>query len=168
MAILGRSADGPRQFNLERGDFLMQSLKLISLLFGFGVLFCCGGCATLVHGRYQELTINSNPPGAKFEVDGVNGTTPGTATVDRSEKNHTVTITKPGYETSQIRIGRELNPWIAADVLLGYGLPIGLVVDFLTGSAYKVGTDNIQVNLVPQQDSVSQNRPRSAYSAAGN
>jgi hypothetical protein len=130
--------------------------RKILLLTVFTGLYSSTGCATLIQGRHQELTINSNPPGATFEVAGISGTTPGTVSLERKEKHHTISIRKPGYETAQVRVGRELNPWIAGNLLLSYAFPIGFAVDFYTGSAYKFDTDNVQVNLAPQQESLSQ------------
>jgi hypothetical protein len=109
------------------------------------------GCATIVKGRYQELTINSNPPGAAFEVDGISGTTPATVPVERKLKHHTVVISKPGYETAQIRVGRDLNLWTAGNVIWGlFGLPVGVGIDLVSGSAYKLATSDVQVSLQPE------------------
>src|SRR5262249_22340216 len=102
---------------------------------------CSSGCATIVKGRYQDLTINSNPPGASFEVDGISGTTPAIVPVERKLRSHTVVITKPGYETAQIRVGRDLNLWTAGNIIWGiFGLPVGVGIDLVNGSAYKLAS----------------------------
>jgi PEGA domain len=113
-------------------------------------LTCSPGCATIVKGRYQDLTVNSNPPGATFEVDGISGTTPAIVPVERKLRSHTVVITKPGYETAQIRVGRDLNLWTAGNIIWGlFGAPIGVGVDLINGSAYKLASNEVQVSLQP-------------------
>src|SRR5262245_13983867 len=103
------------------------------------------GCATILQGRYQDLTINTTPPGAAFEVDGVTGTTPATIPVRRKLKQHVVTISKPGYETAQVSVGRELNAWLIGNIVFG-GLP-GLGVDFISGGAYKLSMSTVGVDM---------------------
>ena len=113
-------------------------------------LLCLIGCSTLVNGKHQALTIDSNPPGAAFSVEGITGVTPGTVTLERAKTNHTVMIKKTGYQTEQFQVGRKPSLWLAANIFLGYGLPIGLVVDFVTGAAYELGTDHVQATLHPE------------------
>ena len=123
------------------------------------------GCATVLSGTKQKLIVNSNPPGATFEVDGQSGVTPGTVDVSRRKKEHTISFHKPGYQSAQVRIGRKFgNPWIVGNSLIGGGLaavstaawpiagatlPIGVGVDFATGAAFHFPEDNIRVNLQP-------------------
>jgi hypothetical protein len=126
----------PRPF-LKAISFIFLGLSLLSLT----------GCSTVVNGRRQALTVNSNPPGAAFNVDGVTGVTPGTVNVERARPNHTVAISKPGYQPTQITVGRKLSPWLAGNVLVG-GL-IGLVVDLGTGGAYALQSDQVQATLQP-------------------
>jgi len=120
-------------------------------------LACCScGCATIVKGRYQEVTINSNPPGASFEVDGLSGVTPAAVPLERKLRQHTVTISKPGYETAQVQIGRDLNPWTAGNVIWGlFGLPVGVGIDLISGSAYKIDPDYVQLDLLPRATPVA-------------
>jgi hypothetical protein len=132
-------------------------------VFGLSILLMSPGCATIVQGRYQDLTINSTPPGAAFEVDGISGTTPATVSVRRKVRQHVVTISKPGYETAQISVGRETNAWLAGNILWGLlGLP-GLGIDFISGSAYELTSNTVSVEM--HQDSALAERSP-AHSAA--
>ena len=84
---------------------MMERIPILRrLCFVFTV--CATGCATVLNGDRQKLTVNSNPPGAYFEVDGLSGTTPGSVPVERKQHQHTVTVWKPGYQTSQTRVGQ--------------------------------------------------------------
>jgi hypothetical protein len=126
-------------------------------LAALSILLSSSGCATIVKGRYQDLTVNSNPPGAAFEVDGITGTTPATVPVERKLRYHTVTISKPGYETAQIRVGRDINMWTAGNVIWGlFGLPIGVGIDLVNGSAFKLASQDVQVDLKSENSMANQ------------
>lgn len=118
-------------------SFIVLGMCLLSLT----------GCSTVVNGKRQALTVNSNPPGAAFAVDGFSGVTPGTVEVERGRPNHTVAISKPGYQSTEVTVGRRVSPWVAGNILVG-GL-IGLVVDLGTGGAYSLQTDQVQADLEP-------------------
>jgi hypothetical protein len=80
-------------------------------------LAALSGCATVVHGPYQDVTIDSNPPGAKATVSAQTSergpgyldkekqvvTTPATVRL-RRDNTYRVEVEKPGYKiwTSQV------------------------------------------------------------------
>jgi hypothetical protein len=97
----------------------MRSLKSAALALSLLALCCSAGCATIVQGRHQEVTINSNPPGAAFEVGGISGTTPAVVALPRKQKYHSVIISKPGYETAEVLVGRQINPSVAGNISWG-------------------------------------------------
>jgi hypothetical protein len=133
-------------FAIRKGHSVMR-ISILSLIV-VSALSTSSGCATVIKGRYQDLTINSYPPGAAFEVDGIAGTTPSTVPVERKQRYHTVVISKPGHETAQIQVGRRLNLWILGNVIFGPFIgPIGLGADFITGSAFRLTDDSVHVNL---------------------
>lgn len=128
---------------------------------GFLILITVSpGCATVTGGcRDQKVKITSNPAGAAVVVDGQPlGATP--AAVDLSRKTeHQVEISYPGYETAQMSIHRQLNPWLFGNLFLGG--PVGLIVDVCTDATHQLSPDEIKVQLH------SQTQPK-AYSAAAN
>ena len=126
----------------------MPFMKATSFVLVGLSLLCLTGCSTLVNGRHQALTINSNPPGAAYEVDGITGVTPGTAKVERGRRQHTVVLHKPGYQPAELSVGRTVNPWLAGNIFLG-GV-VGLIVDFSSGAAYQLRTDHVQSTLQPE------------------
>ena len=101
-------------------------VSLMVLVFGFG------GCATVMSGSTQTITLTSQPSGAKVQCGGTMLITPATMEMERN-KNHTVIFTKDGYESQQVRIKKSMNPWILGNILIG-GIP-GIVVDLITGAA---------------------------------
>ena len=88
----------------------MRALK-IPLIF---CLVLASGCASLFRGNTQEIRIDSYPPGAVGEVDGMSIQTPAKLMLTRNE-NHTVVLRKEGYAESRTEISREFSwpPFIA-------------------------------------------------------
>lgn len=137
--------------SLTRRDFSAVEFRIsaarILLAFVGMIPFCLTGCATVVNGRHQALSINSNPPGATFEVDGFTGTTPSTVKVKRSSSYHKVAIQMPGYQPTEQTVGRRWSPWVAGNILIG-GIP-GILLDVGTGGAFALQSDHIQADLQP-------------------
>ena len=108
------------------------------------------GCGTLVHGTTQQVSFDSNPPGATVRLtDGTHLTTPQMAQLRRAQ-DHTVTIEKEGYEPERIAINRDFN-WGAS--IFGNILWItpGIIVDVLAGGAWTLHPEHISVNLAAEK-----------------
>jgi len=110
--------------------------KVIKL---FASVFCIAyfiGCATIVRGTSQTITINSNVSGASIELDGAPvGVTPFTGKVKKG-KDKTFTIRKQGYGTQSITLERELDftATILGNVLLGG--TTGTTTDGISGAMW--------------------------------
>ncbi len=98
-----------------------------------------GGCSTLLHGRYQEVALESNPPGATATIvptlseRGTNYldptkqytvTTPATVRL-RRDNTYRVDMQKPGYKLSTTKLVSSYD-WLNAPVVCG---PCELVGD---------------------------------------
>jgi len=120
-----------------------QTLVIGTLLV---VVFLGQGCATLVRGTTQRITITTDPSGAMATVAGNRVLTP--ATVELSRKHDaTIFVEKEGYVPQQITLKRSIEPWTAGNLLLG-GLP-GLVVDAISGAMVKFNQDEVSFKLQP-------------------
>jgi hypothetical protein len=136
---------------MHRND--LSSLSVLVALIGL-----LPGCASIMSGRYADVTIASNPPNALVAIqDDANREvasfhTPGVAKLKRNRKylmpaGYTATIQAPGYETAQVPIRSTANPWILANVVLG-GVP-GLIVDGATGAVWQPKPSKIHQELSP-------------------
>src|SRR5438094_2158602 len=111
-------------------------------LFLASALALLGGCATLLHGPYQEVDLESNPPGATatlmptFSERGTNYldttkqytvTTPATVRL-RRDNTYRVDIQKSGYKLSTTKLLSSYD-WVNAPVACG---PCELVGDLPT------------------------------------
>ena len=98
-------------------------------------------CATIAHGRTQEIAIVSDPPGAQVSIDSRPvGTTPMLATVARKGQ-HQVTVSYDTFPAMRIPLRRSLSRWVWVNAY-SYGLTAP--IDFATGAAYKFRPDTVR------------------------
>jgi hypothetical protein len=113
------------------------------------ILFCIGmqGCATIMHGSTQQITVTSFPPVAIVLVDGgMHFKTPAVLELARKDA-HTVEISLEGYQTELVDIRPTSNDAVMGNIIAG-GL-IGLMVDNSSGGAYRLVPEVIQMSLRP-------------------
>src|ERR1041385_3927974 len=90
------------------------------------------GCATVFEGVHQNISVVTNPPGAKcvfvrqgMQV-GVIEATPGTASIRKSKYDIIIKCNKPGYQESQYLnhsgTTATIAANVAADLLLTWGV----------------------------------------------
>jgi hypothetical protein len=95
-------------------------------------LVLLGGCATLIHGRYQDVTLESSPPGATATLTATTSergpnfldpkktytvTTPATLRL-RRDNTYRVELTKPGYKLATTKVVSSYD-WAWAPVVCG-------------------------------------------------
>lgn len=106
------------------------------------------GCATIMHGPSQEIGIQSKPTGATVTIDNQEyGKTPVIAKLSRKD-HHKVHITLEGYQPFDATITRSTSGWVWGNIVFG-GL-IGLAVDAITGSLYKLKPEQVEAELASQ------------------
>ncbi len=110
------------------------------------------GCATIMSGKQQKISITSYPDGAAVSINGreVCGATPCVVPLDRSKDSVTVKVTKPGYEPAVREIGTDMNGWLLGNIIFG-GLP-GTTTDAVSGSMYKYDVNTLHVELHKKED----------------
>ena len=118
------------------------SVVLCSILF-----LLSGGCASILHGSNQELSVTSVPPGARFTVDGEGShTTPATIVLQR-KRDHSFVFELEGYQTEQVAVTHVISGAVAGNIIAG-GL-IGWGVDAMTGAQYRLVPEVVNVTMRP-------------------
>lgn len=103
------------------------------------------GCASVVSGTSQKISVDSIPQGALVTIDGqALGKTPLVTKVSR-KKNHEIWLKREGYEEESRVTYKGNNNMVLGNILIG-GL-IGLAIDYSTGAAYSVDPDQFVVRL---------------------
>lgn len=103
------------------------------------------GCATIIHGSAQDIDIASSPDDAEVWVDGARiGKTPTRLNLKRGDA-HVISIKKEGFKESSVKIDKQVSSWIIGNIIFG-GL-IGCGIDFISGGAYDLKPERVDVNL---------------------
>ena len=97
------------------------------------------GCATIVNGRFQTVTMKTLPAGAKCDLKNNKGSwvvnkTPGDVKVHRSIGDMRVDCVKPGYAETRKTIPSQPKKMLAGNLVFG-GL-IGAGIDTASGSGF--------------------------------
>jgi len=113
----------------------------------FLTIITLSSCATIFSGSRQQVSFNSDPPGAVVKVKGeAVGMTPMVANIKRAS-NRQVTFTREGFEPAQVQLKGNFNPTVLWNILW---LPIPMFgVDYATGAAWRYNNHNVFVNLRP-------------------
>jgi len=119
---------------------------LCSVLVGaLGMAIWVAGCATIIHGTSQDVSITSTPAGASVKVDKMSrGNTPVVVNLSRGNA-HVVEIEHAGYEPFEMAIRKTVSGWVWGNIIFG-GL-IGLGVDAITGGLYNLTPDQVAAEL---------------------
>jgi hypothetical protein len=116
--------------------------KLIPLIMTLSLLGSLG-CATMMRGKTQEVSIDSLPSNAEGFVDGVKIRTPVTVTLSRKGDHHVI-LNKRGYRRTEATIQKKISlAWLLTDVLL-WG-PFALID--LGGGVYNLEPNELLVDL---------------------
>lgn len=116
------------------------------------------GCASIINGKTQDVTLKSVPDGAAITI--VNrqgttvhsGTTPATVNLKRGygyfkPEIYTVRFQKEGYALKELTLTGQVGGWYFGNLIIG-GLVVGmLIVDPLTGGMYTLSPDKVDEAL---------------------
>ncbi|MGQ7854012.1 PEGA domain-containing protein [Pedobacter sp. WC2501] len=105
-------------------------------------------CATVFTGTKQTVQINSNPPAATIEVDGVKaGVTPMAIPLKKGFTGQTISLKLDGYETKTFQPQTAFN---AVSVVNFLFIP-GFIVDIVTGAMMKYDPKVYEFTLEPKK-----------------
>ena len=136
--------------------------RCFAMILGLLGLMGVGGCATIMGGGgEQTVRINSTPPGAAVRLDGHEyGITPTMAKLSRKE-THLVQLELAGYQSTETRLEKSLNPWVFGNILFG-GL-IGIVVDVASGSVNELKPEEVQSTFAAKVQSTGNSKALSLH-----
>lgn len=142
---------------------LLQHLVNWGIIGGFVLTII--GCASIVSGTRQNVSISSVPTGAKVKIERPGavqtkvieweGTAPATIKLKRKYE-YLVTISMDGYKTAEVLLEHGMNGWVFGNLLFA-GIP-GLIIDLINGAAMKLEPDEISVTLVKFSDSMGEKK----------
>jgi hypothetical protein len=105
------------------------------------------GCATIISGSNQVITVNSDVPGAQVTLNGAPlGLTPLIASIKRGQEG-VLSVQMPGYVPFQAPITKKVNGIFFVNILSG-GV-FGSSTDYSTGAMYAYEPDAYFVTMAP-------------------
>ena len=108
------------------------------------------GCASIVSGQNQKISIESIPSGAQVAIDGTPaGKTPLVTKVSR-KRSHEIRVRMEGYEEESRVTYKGNNYWVLGSILIGSF--VGAAIDLSTGAAYTVEPDRFAVTLTERSE----------------
>lgn len=110
-------------------------------------------CSTIVHQTTQKIPVKSDPPGANVIVacgdveNDPQAVTPTTVRVHRKPNFCQISLTKEGYERTDVQLGKTMSALYLGNILIG-GI-IGLIVDGVNGAMWNRKPGTVDVTLKP-------------------
>ncbi len=110
--------------------------KNVLLLFIY-ILFV-SGCAAIISGLEERISVNSIDPDATIFINGaVRGK--GSISVSLPKKDrHTFTAKKEGCKDVSVNSGSSFNGVTLLDIFWGYGMLLAFPIDFGSGAAWNI------------------------------
>ena len=146
---------------------MLKKLSIVTLAMAFAL----NGCATIISGSTQSLTIKSIPDTATLSITNKSGEkihsgqTPATVSLKRSAgffkaENYIITLEKAGYQSKTVNVTGTVNGWYVANILFG-GLIGLLIVDPATGAMYSLSPDVVNATLQQEEITTANGKTRS-------
>lgn len=140
----------------------MKDIIKILLTFMTGIIGMAliSGCASIIQGGTQKVSINSRPSDAGVKVFDAHGqiigtgATPCTLTLQRgagffSSAKYRVVIEKSGYVTREVALCGTVSGWYIGGNLLFGGVIGWLIIDPVTGAMWTLSPDEIRAEMQP-------------------
>ena len=120
----------------------------------FALLFL-NACATVAHGRYQSVPVNSSPSGANVAMDCNGrvkdvGQTPVIVKLKRKADRCNITLTKDGYEPTSVVFAKSVSGWMWGNLIFGDLVLPTTLIDYFDGAVYNRLPNTVQLTLAPQ------------------
>jgi len=114
-----------------------MKVKFLVLMLGAAVMSITSGCATIISGTSEPVTINSSPEGATITQNGIIlGKTPTTISLNR-EANPVLELSKEGYQKQSVPLNTSFNPWVLTNVIWCMSCVLSTTTDYATGAAWQ-------------------------------
>ncbi|WP_316824340.1 PEGA domain-containing protein [Pedobacter miscanthi] len=123
-------------------------MKKIFNLAAVSATLLLSSCATVFTGTKQTVQINTNPPAATVEIDGVKaGVTPLAVTLKKGFTGQTISLKLDGYDPKTFQPQTTFNAVSVVNLLF---FP-GFIVDAATGAMMKYDPKVYEITLEPKK-----------------
>lgn len=128
----------------------MILIKKIVTIVMLSIFVCTlfSGCATMINGKKQKVTIQTDPPGAVVSNGKNSWVTPATIQLERKTEHH-LTIIKPGYSSESVVIKKVPSGAIAGNIVMPLSI-LWIGVDIANGANFRLVPDKVKLRLQPK------------------
>jgi hypothetical protein len=124
---------------------LMSWKPSVVLIVASAVMVAGSGCATMFTGTSQQVTVSSQPSGARVFVNGnYYGVTP-VALMLKTRRDYNIILQRDGFQDTTASVARRFNPV----ALLNVFSLLCWVVDGFSGALWRLDRGGIYVTLLP-------------------
>ena len=116
----------------------MKKSLLVSV--SLGAMFMFSGCATILSGTTEKISVNSNPSEVTFKLDNKEYTTPSIITVKRENENKIITVNDAKCKKT-VLLNKKINPVFFVNILSGPGAISASTTDYASGAMWKYDSD---------------------------
>ncbi|BAV34238.1 hypothetical protein SCL_1947 [Sulfuricaulis limicola] len=121
-------------------------MRLRSVVVFLSVAALSTGCASIIKGTDQVLTINSEPDGALVSIDGISiGVTPLSTKVKKNSAS-VITIKKDGYKVQTMPLDKKYDGVALLNIFWDLS-----TTDFVTGAAYEYVPNTFHFQLKKEE-----------------
>ena len=111
-------------------------LRTLTLLLTAALALLSSGCASIMRGTSDTITITSLEEGTVIYVDDIpRGKNQAMAEVSRGEE-HTIKATKDGCQAMVVQTGKKFDMTSLLGILIDWGI-ITIPIDLVSGAAWK-------------------------------
>jgi len=129
-------------------------MKGVQALGVVGLALSLGGCATIIGGSNQNVSVNSNVDGAEVYLNEMLlGKTPLVTSIKRGQEG-VLRVTAPGYKPYQIALNKKISSLFWVNILSGGSF--GSTTDYATGAMYEYEPSTYMVSLQRGTASINQ------------
>lgn len=129
----------------------MNLIKKIVYIIALFVFTCTlfSSCATMLNGKHQKVTIQTDPPGAVVSNGKKSYITPATIQLERKTE-HRFTVIKPGYVSQSVVFKKVPSGAVAGNIIMPLSI-LWIGVDIANGANFKLVPEKMHIKL--QQNS---------------
>lgn len=119
----------------------------LSVVIAMCFILASSACASIFNQSRQSVYVDSDPKGAEVKSNKLPraATTPTSFSFSKGG-DVSVTMSKDGYVDQAIVVNRSVTPSFWANLLWGYGFPIGMLIDAASGSMWNYD-ENVYAKL---------------------
>jgi uncharacterized protein YceK len=118
------------------------------IVLSIAIAVALAGCASMMSGGRDQVTVAATAPGAQIYVDDVYaGPAPRVIQLDRARSAGRVVLVAPGYHPALVVVPRHISGWFLASMLMAGAF--GMAADVMLGNERAFADDDLLVEMIP-------------------